>query len=60
MKILLKLMKQKGFEDSIGTLFFDVARIIKEKKPIVVFLENNVENFAKHDGRKTLNIVKKQ
>ncbi|MDY6065780.1 MAG: DNA cytosine methyltransferase [Finegoldia sp.] len=49
--------KQKGFEDSRGTLFFDVARIIKEKKPIVVFLEN-VKNFAKHDNGNTLKVVK--
>ena len=25
--------KQRGFEDSRGTLFFDVARIVKEKNP---------------------------
>lgn len=49
--------KQKGFEDTRGTLFFDVARIIKQKKPMVVFLEN-VKNFASHDKGKTLNIVK--
>lgn len=49
--------KQRGFEDSRGTLFFDVARIIKAKKPKVVFLEN-VKNFATHDGGKTLNVVK--
>jgi len=29
--------KQHGFEDSRGTLFFDVARIVKAKKPKVVF-----------------------
>lgn len=48
--------KQLGFEDSRGTLFFDVARIIKEKKPKVVFLEN-VKNFETHDEGKTLKVV---
>lgn len=49
--------KQKGFEDSRGTLFFDVARIVKEKTPMVVFLEN-VKNFATHDGGNTLDAVR--
>lgn len=49
--------KQRGFEDSRGTLFFDVARIVKEKKPKIVFMEN-VKNFATHDGGKTLDVVK--
>lgn len=49
--------KQKGFEDSRGTLFFDVARIIKEKKPKIIFMEN-VKNFASHDGGQTLDVVK--
>lgn len=49
--------KQRGFEDSRGTLFFDVARIVKEKKPKIVFMEN-VKNFATHDGGKTLKVVK--
>lgn len=49
--------KQKGFEDSRGTLFFDVARIVKEKKPKIVFLEN-VKNFATHDNGNTLETVK--
>lgn len=48
---------QRGFDDSRGTLFFDVARIVKEKKPKVVFMEN-VKNFATHDGGKTLEVVK--
>ncbi len=48
--------KQKGFEDSRGTLFFDVARIVREKKPVVVFLEN-VKNFVTHDGGNTLRVV---
>lgn len=49
--------KQRGFEDSRGTLFFDVARIVKCKKPKVVFMEN-VKNFASHDNGKTLQVVK--
>ena len=48
--------KQLGFEDSRGTLFFDVARIVKEKKPEIVFMEN-VKNFASHDGGRTLAVV---
>lgn len=50
--------KQRGFDDSRGTLFFDVARIVKEKKPKIVFMEN-VKNFATHDNGNTLAVVKK-
>ena len=49
--------KQRGFEDSRGTLFFDVARIVKEKKPKIVFMEN-VKNFATHDNGKTIEVVR--
>lgn len=49
--------KQKGFEDSRGTLFFDVARIVKAKRPKIVFMEN-VKNFANHDAGRTLAVVK--
>lgn len=49
--------KQRGFEDSRGTLFFDVARIVKEKQPKIVFMEN-VKNFEKHDNGHTLEVVK--
>ena len=49
--------KKLGFEDSRGTLFFDVARIVKEKQPKVVFMEN-VKNFASHDNGNTLQVVK--
>lgn len=48
--------KQRGFEDSRGTLFFDVARIVKAKRPKIVFMEN-VKNFEKHDNGKTLKVV---
>ncbi len=49
--------KQNGFEDSRGTLFFDIARIVKYHKPKLVFLEN-VKNFERHDNGNTLKIVK--
>lgn len=49
--------KQRGFDDSRGTLFFDVARIVKAKRPKVVFMEN-VKNFAVHDNGRTLQVVK--
>lgn len=48
--------KQKGFEDTRGTLFFDVARIVNLHKPKVLFLEN-VKNLAKHDEGKTLKTI---
>lgn len=40
--------KGLGFLDTRGTLFFDVARIIKEKKPKAFVLEN-VEGLVNHD-----------
>ena len=49
--------KKLGFEDTRGTLFFEVARIIKYHKPKVVFLEN-VKGFVGHDKGKTFKIVK--
>ena len=48
--------EKEGFEDTRGTLFFDILRIIKEKKPNVVFLEN-VKNLKYHDEGKTLQII---
>lgn len=48
--------KQKGFEDTRGTLFFEICRIIYEKKPAVVFLEN-VKHLVHHDKGKTLGII---
>lgn len=47
---------RKGFDDSRGTLFFDVARIAKEKKPKILFLEN-VKNLAAHDSGKTFQVI---
>jgi len=48
--------KKLGFKDSRGTLFFDVARIIKKRRPKIVFLEN-VKNFISHDNGNTLKVV---
>ena len=48
--------KQKGFEDTRGTMFFEICRILKEKQPTVVFLEN-VKNLSTHDKGKTMNVI---
>jgi len=45
--------KRGGFEDTRGTLFFDVAEIIKRKKPKAIFLEN-VKGLRNHNSGKTL------
>lgn len=46
----------KGFEDVRGTLFFDVARIIKTKRPKAFMLEN-VKQLRGHDKGKTLKVI---
>jgi DNA-methyltransferase (dcm) len=48
--------KKRGFKDTRGTLFFDICRIIDEKKPKVVVLEN-VKHFIHHDSKRTINTV---
>jgi DNA (cytosine-5)-methyltransferase 1 len=49
--------QKRGFEDTRGTLFFDVARIVKYHKPKVVFAEN-VKNLVNHDRGRTFKIIK--
>jgi len=48
--------KRGGFEDTRGTLFFEVAEIIKTKKPQAFFLEN-VKGLFNHDKGKTLTTI---
>lgn len=47
---------QRGFDDTRGTLFFDIARILKEKKPKAFVLEN-VKQLSTHDKGKTLSVI---
>jgi len=49
---------QRGFEDTRGTLFFEIARIAKLHQPEILFLEN-VKNLEKHDHGHTLETIKK-
>ena len=46
------LGKQRGFEDSRGMLFYEIERVVKSKRPQVIFLEN-VANLIEHDDGKT-------
>lgn len=48
--------RRLGFEDTRGTLFFEVARILKEKKPIGFILEN-VKGLTNHDEGRTLEVI---
>ncbi|WP_321347987.1 DNA (cytosine-5-)-methyltransferase [uncultured Draconibacterium sp.] len=53
------LGKKHGFLDETqGTLFFDIARIIEEKRPKAFMLEN-VKNLRSHDKGKTFKVIKK-
>jgi len=53
------LGRPHGFKDEAqGTLFFDVARIIQEKRPRVFVLEN-VRNLISHDKGRTFEIISK-
>lgn len=48
--------EKKGFDDARGTLFFDIARIVKAKQPKVVFMEN-VKNLISHDNGNTFRVI---
>jgi DNA (cytosine-5)-methyltransferase 1 len=48
--------KRKGFEDTRGTLFFDIARILKCKRPRRIILEN-VKGLLSHDNGRTFTTI---
>ena len=48
--------RRGGFEDTRGTLFFDVARILRAKKPKTFLLEN-VKGLISHDKENTFNVI---
>jgi DNA (cytosine-5)-methyltransferase 1 len=53
------LGRKHGFEDETqGTLFFDVARILAEKRPRAFLLEN-VKNLRSHDKGHTLDVIRR-
>jgi DNA (cytosine-5)-methyltransferase 1 len=50
--------QRKGFDDTRGTLFFDVARIIEAKQPAAFFLEN-VQGLLSHQGGATFETMRR-
>ena len=50
--------KRLGFDDTRGTLFFEVARIIKDKNPSAFVLEN-VRGLVNHDKGNTVAVIEK-
>ena len=49
--------KKGGLNDTRGTLFFELARAVKEIRP-KVFMGENVKGLLSHDGGKTLEIIR--
>lgn len=50
--------KRQGFNDTRGTMFFEVARILRDKRPLYFILEN-VKGLLNHDGGKTFQTILK-
>jgi DNA (cytosine-5)-methyltransferase 1 len=48
--------KRQGFEDTRGTLFYDIVRILKHHRPKYILLEN-VRNLASHDNGNTYKVI---
>lgn len=51
--------RQEGFSHAEGNLFFEICRIIDDKRPIILFLEN-VPNLAEHDHGNTFAVIKNE
>lgn len=49
--------KQGGFEDTRGTLFFEMARAVSECKP-KVFMGENVKGLTSHDNGRTIEVIR--
>lgn len=47
---------RRGFDDTRGTLFFDIARLLKEKQPRLCLLEN-VKGLLSHDEGRTFRVI---
>lgn len=47
---------KNGFNDTRGTLFFDVMRVVKAKQPKIIFLEN-VKNLVTHNNGRTFKVI---
>ncbi len=48
--------KRRGFKDTRGTLFFDIARIVEVKRPKIILLEN-VKGLLNHEKGKTFRTI---
>jgi len=48
--------KRRGFQDTRGTLFFEIARILKVKRPKLILLEN-VKGLLNHEKGKTFSVI---
>lgn len=48
--------KRRGFEDTRGTLFFEVMRLARERKPRLLFAEN-VRGLLSHEGGQTFGVI---
>lgn len=51
--------ERKGFEDDRGNLFFEIATVLKAKKPKAFLLEN-VKNLRSHDNGNTFKVIKEE